>query len=206
MSKPIRTRMTRRGLFQTSAAVMGGAALRSRAQAAPEPTPFQNVNTHSSPSALRVTDLRVATVRKPGPSPCTIIRLDTNQGVYGLGEVRDGASATYALFLKSRVVGENPLRITYIFEKIKQFGGDARQAGGVVAIEEVCWDIAGKVYGVPIYQMLGGKFRDKVRIYADTEESRDINEYARRLKARKEEMGLTWLKMEVERLGQSSDM
>ena len=94
-------------------------------------------------------------------------------------------------------MGENPLRITYIFEKIKQFGGHARQAGGVVAIEEALWDIAGKVYGVPIYQMLGGKFRDKIRIYADTEESQDITEYAKRLKARKEEMGLTWLKMDL---------
>ena len=58
-------------------------------------------------------------------------------------------------------MGENPLSITLLFEKIKQFGGHARQAGGVVAIEEALWDIAGKVYGVPIYQMLGGKFRDK---------------------------------------------
>ena len=134
---------SRRGLLKSSAALLGGAILGARAKAAPEP-PFQNVNTNSSPSTLKITDLRVATVRKPGPSPCTIIRLDTNQGVYGLGEVRDGASATYALFLKSRVVGENPLRITYIFEKIKQFGGHARQAGGVVAIEEALWDIAGK--------------------------------------------------------------
>lgn len=169
--------------------------LAGRAQADPEP-PFQNVNTHSSPSTLRITDLRIATVRKPGPSPCTIIRLDTNQGVYGLGEVRDGASATYALFLKSRVVGENPLKITYIFEKIKQFGGHSRQAGGVVAVEEALWDIAGKVYGVPIYQMLGGRFRDKIRIYADTEESDDIKIYAARMKARKE-MGITWLKMDL---------
>jgi len=186
----------RRGLLKTSAALLGGAMLGGRAKAAPEP-PFQNVNTHSSPSTLKITDLRVATVRKPGPSPCTIIRLDTNQGVYGLGEVRDGASETYALFLKTRLVGENPLRITYLFEKIKQFGGHSRQAGGVVAIEEALWDIAGKVYGVPIYQMLGGKFRDKIRIYADTEESMDVMEYARRLKARKEEMGLTWLKMDL---------
>src|SRR5215470_6753838 len=51
------------------------------------------VNTNSSPSALKITDMRVATVVKPGPSPCPIIRLDTNQGIYGLGEVRDGASA-----------------------------------------------------------------------------------------------------------------
>ncbi len=196
MSERNRARISRRGLLKTPAALLGGAFLAGRAKADPEP-PFQNVNTNSSPSTLKITDLRVATVRKPGPSPCTIVRLDTNQGVYGLGEVRDGASATYALFLKSRVVGENPLRITYIFEKIKQFGGHARQAGGVVAIEEALWDIAGKVYGVPVYQMLGGKFRDKIRIYADTTESKDPKVFAARLKARKEEMGITWLKMDL---------
>lgn len=176
--------------------MVGGALLGSRVEADPEPR-IQNVNTNSSPSKLKLTDLRVATVKKPGPSPCTIIRLDTNQGVYGLGEVRDGASATYALFLKSRLLGENPLNVTFLFEKVKQFGGDARQAGGVVAVEEALWDIAGKVYGVPIYQMLGGKFRDKMRIYADTEESKDIKVYAQRMKARKEEMGITWLKMDL---------
>jgi L-alanine-DL-glutamate epimerase-like enolase superfamily enzyme len=114
-----------------------------------------------------------------------------------LGEVRDGASATYALFLKSRLLNENPLNITYLFEKIKQFGFHGRQAGGVVAVEEALWDIAGKVYNVPIYQMLGGKFRDRIRIYADTDESPDPHVFAQRLKARKEEMGLTWLKMDV---------
>ncbi len=190
------TKIGRRGLLKTSAALLGGALLGGRAEANPEPR-IQNVNTNSSPSKLRITDLRVATVKKPGPSPCTIIRVDTNQGVYGLGEVRDGASQTYALFLKSRILGENPLNVTFLFEKIKQFGGDARQAGGVVAIEEALWDIAGKVYSVPIYQMLGGKFRDKMRIYADTEESKDIKVYAQRMKARKEEMGITWLKMDL---------
>jgi len=155
------------------------------------------VNTNSSPSSMKITDLRVATVVKPGPSPCTIVRIDTNQGVYGLGEVRDGASPTYALMLKSRILGENPLRIDYLFRKIKQFGGPARQAGGVVSIEMALWDIAGKVYGAPIYQMLGGKFRDRIRIYADTTESKDPKVYARNMKIRKEEMGLTWLKMDL---------
>jgi L-alanine-DL-glutamate epimerase-like enolase superfamily enzyme len=155
------------------------------------------VNTNSSPSSLKITDLRVATVVKPGPGPCTIVRIDTNQGVNGLGEVRDAASPTYALMLKSRILGENPLRIDHIFRKIKQFGGPARQAGGVVSIEMALWDIAGKVYGIPIYQMLGGKFRDKVRIYADTTESKDPKVYAQNMKIRKEEMGLTWLKMDL---------
>jgi len=188
-------RINRRGVLKTSAAMIGGALLGS--EAAAEAQIQQNVNTHSSPSTLKITDLRVATVVKPGPSPCPIIRIDTNQGVYGLGEVRDGASATYALMLKSRILGENPLRVDYLFQKIKQFGGDARQAGGVVSIEMALWDIAGKVYNVPVYQMLGGKWRDEIRIYADTTESKDPAIYAQRMKARKEEMGLTWLKMDL---------
>ena len=90
--------MNRRGILKGSAAALGGALLSGE----PMEAYPKGVNTNSSPSALRITDLRVATVVKPGPSPCPIIRIDTNQGVYGLGEVRDGASATYALMLKSR--------------------------------------------------------------------------------------------------------
>ena len=92
----------------------------------------QNVNRSSSPSDLKITDLRVAVV-KDAPFVCPLIRIDTNQEIYGLGEVRDGASKTYALFLKSRLLGENPCNIDKIFRKIKQFGGDSRQAGGVAS-------------------------------------------------------------------------
>jgi len=196
MSSHSDTNLDRRGILKTSAAVLGGALMGTDAAAGAEPE-FRNVNTNPSPSSLKITDLRVATVVKPGPSPCTIVRIDTNQGVYGLGEVRDGASPTYALMMKSRILGENPLRIDFLFRKIKQFGGPARQAGGVVSIEMALWDIAGKVYGVPIYQMLGGKFRDSIRIYADTTESKDPKVYAQNMKIRKEVMGLTWLKMDL---------
>ena len=58
------------------------------------------------------------------------------------------------------------------------------------------WDLAGKAYGVPVYQMLGGKFRDRIRCYADTTESHDPKVYGERLKARKEQ-GFTWLKMDL---------
>ena len=204
MSQKSWDRFSRREMLHTSALALGGDLL------AGEPLEAypKGVNTNSSPSTLKITDLRVATVVKPGPSPCPIIRIDTNQGVYGLGEVRDGASPTYALFLKSRIVGENPLQLDKIFRKIKQFGGHARQGGGVCAVEMALWDIAGKVYNAPVYALVGGgKFRDKIRIYADTTESKDPKIYAQRMKERKEVMGLTWLKMDlgVEMVADTSD-
>jgi L-alanine-DL-glutamate epimerase-like enolase superfamily enzyme len=194
MNKNGRQTLDRRNLLKTSALAIGGTLLAGDSM---EAHPMA-VNTNSSPSTLKITDMRVATVVKPGPSPCPIIRIDTNQGVYGLGEVRDGASATYALFLKSRIVGENPLQLDKVFRKIKQFGGHARQAGGVCAIEMALWDIAGKVYNAPVSAMVGGgKFRDRIRVYADTTESKDPKVYAQRMKERKEVMGLTWLKMDL---------
>lgn len=150
-----------------------------------------NVNTASRPSALRITDLRTTTIGN-----CTLIRLDTNQGIYGLGEVRDGASKSYVLTLKSRLIGENPCNIDKVFRKIKQFGGHARQAGGVCAIEMALMDLTGKAYGVPAYQLAGGKFRDRVRIYCDTTTSPDGETMGKRLKTRMDE-GFTFLKMDV---------
>jgi L-alanine-DL-glutamate epimerase-like enolase superfamily enzyme len=155
----------------------------------------QNVNTNSKPSTLKITDMRVATISK-APMIDPIIRIDTNQGIYGLGEVRDGANKVYALELKSRILGENPCNVDKIFRKIKQFGGHSRQAGGVCGIEMALWDLAGKAYNVPVYQMLGGKFRDKIRCYADTTESDDPKIYGERLKKRKDQ-GFTWLKMDL---------
>src|SRR5579872_6966006 len=146
----------------------------------------QNTNTNSKPSDLKITDLRVAVVTG-APFTCPLIRIDTNQGIYGLGEVRDGASKTYALILKSRILGENPCNVDKIFRKIKQFGFHARQGGGVSGIEMALWDLAGKAYNTPVYQMLGGKFRDKIRIYADTVESEDPKVYGQRLKNRVEQ-------------------
>src|SRR3984893_16579062 len=181
----------RRGFLGSAAGVLGASFWADEMLEAA----VQNVNKNSKPSELKITDLRVATVAR-APMRDPIIRIDTNQGIYGLGEVRDGASKTYALFLKSRILGENPCNIDKIFRKIKQFGSHGRQAGGVCGIEMALWDLAGKAYGVPVYQMLGGKFRDKIRCYADTTESDDPKIYGARLKARKEQ-GFTWLKMDL---------
>ena len=156
----------------------------------------QNTQRNSSPAALRITDLRVATLAR-APFTCPIIRIDTNQGISGYGEVRDGASKTYALFLKSRILNENPCNIERIFRKLRQFGGHGRQAGGVVSIEMALWDLVGKAYNVPVWQMLGGKYRDRVRCYCDTPDSRDPKVFGERMKRRVEEQGFTWLKMDI---------
>src|SRR5919201_1975780 len=153
-----------------------------------------NVKRASEPSALKITDLRVAVV-VGAPMSCPVIRVDTNQGLVGWGEVRDGASETYALALKSRILGENPCNVDKIFRKIKQFGGQARQAGGVCGVEMAMMDLAGKAWGVPCWQMLGGKFRDRVRLYADTTERPTAKEQGAMLKARMDR-GITFLKQD----------
>jgi hypothetical protein len=108
----------------------------------------QKVSRDSKPSDLRITDMRVAILNGvPFSSP--IIRIDTNQGLVGWGEVRDGASANYALMLKSRLLGKNPCNVEQIFKQIKQFGGHSRAAGGVCGVEMALWDLAGKAYNVP---------------------------------------------------------
>src|SRR5437016_2793905 len=126
-----------------------------------------------------------------------LVRIDTNQGISGYGEMYNGGVAPYALMLKSRILGENPCNVEKIFRKIKQFGGQARQGGGVTAVEQACWDIAGQAYGVPVHQMLGGKYRDKVRMYSETPlRSDDTKEIGKDLKARAE-AGFTMLKTDL---------
>jgi L-alanine-DL-glutamate epimerase-like enolase superfamily enzyme len=194
MKPAVRRQLDRRHFFtRTGAAAAGASAFGLLSDADIEAAP-QNVQKNSIPSQLKITDLRVATVVR-APFTCPLIRIDTNQGLTGYGEVRDGASATYALFLKSRLLGENPCSVDKIFRKIKQFGGHARQAGGVCGVEMACWDLAGKAYGVPAFQMLGGRFREKVRLYADTTEADNATDQGKRLKARMD-LGFTYLKQD----------
>ena len=153
------------------------------------------MNEHSRPSDLKITDLRVARLTG-APFHACVLRLDTNQGISGYGEVRDGASATYALMLKSRLLGENPCEVDRLFRRLKQFGHHGRQGGGVSGVEMALMDLAGRAYGVPVYQLLGGRFRDRVLCYCDTQNHPDGTEMGRRLK-RRMEMGFGFLKMDV---------
>jgi L-alanine-DL-glutamate epimerase-like enolase superfamily enzyme len=154
-----------------------------------------NVRTASRPSELRITDMRTATVGWNNWF-FTIVRIDTNQGISGYGEVRDFASKVYALMLKSRLLGENPCNIDKLFRKIKQFGYHGRQGGGVCGVEMALMDLAGKAYGVPAYVLAGGKFRDRIRMYCDTPNELTGAAMGKKLQERLDR-GFTMLKMDV---------
>ncbi len=156
------------------------------------------MNTKIDPATLKITDMRFADI-DGAPKRCTLIKLYTNQGLVGYGEVRDASSKTYALMLKSRLLGENPCNVDKIMHKIKQFGGHSRQGGGVSGVEIALWDLAGKAWGVPVWQLLGGKYRDKIRVYCDTDaDGKDNTGHAMGLALKKRlEMGFTFLKMDL---------
>ena len=151
----------------------------------------------SNPSDLKITDMRFVDI-DGAPKRCTILKIMTNQGIEGYGEVRDASTKTYAAMLKSRLIGENPCDVDRLFRKIKQFGYHSRQGGGVSGIEIALWDLAGKAYGVPVYQMLGGKFRDSIRVYCDTDVDGKHTGHDMGLALKKRmDMGFTFLKMDL---------
>lgn len=130
-------------------------------------TPYQRIK-------LKITDVRTAQVLVHGPQ--THVRIYTDQGIYGQGECTDAAVGAASLIRGWRrmLVGRDPLNVEALWERIRTSGIFAgAQAGQYVtalsAIEIALWDLAGKALGLPIYQLMGGKFRDKVLIYCDSD-------------------------------------
>jgi len=146
-------------------------------------------NKFSAPGNLKITDIRACLVASNFDYP--IIRIDTNQGVYGLGECFAGATMAAALVLKAHLLGKNPLHIDEILGNYGRNPGIRGAAGhdfwntGYGAIDLALHDIAGKAYGVPAWRLLGNKLRERVAIYCDTTETTDPKEYGKRMAARK---------------------
>lgn len=126
----------------------------------------------SAPSDLKITEIKAGYIRD-GHS--LFVKIYTNQGIIGHGEGVDATPGTYHLvkMMGRRIQGQNPLNVNRLFENIRRSGFfEGAQAGMFIsvltAVETALWDIAGKALGVPVYQLLGGKFRDSVRVYMDT--------------------------------------
>lgn len=126
----------------------------------------------SIPSDLKITDIKCGYIRN-GHS--LFVKIHTNQGIWGCGEGVDATPGTYHLvkMFGERIKGKSPLNVHRLFEDIRRSGFfEGAQAGMFVsvltAVETALWDLAGKALGLPVYQLLGGKFRDKIRVYCDT--------------------------------------
>jgi len=135
-------------------------------------TAVEQTNLSSRPSGLEITDIKCGYIRG-GHS--LFVKVHTNQDVWGCGEGVDATPGTYHLvkMFGERLRGKNPLDVHRLFEDIRRSGFfEGAQSGMYVAVlsavETALWDLAGKTLGIPVYQLLGGKFRDRIRVYMDT--------------------------------------
>ena len=112
--------------------------------------------------SIKITDLKCAII---GENP--VVRVVTDQGVSGYGEAESVKNylKPMVLFYKQYVLGEDPTDVQRVMLKIRRMGAFKPWGAAVSAIEIALWDIAGQVAGVPVYKLLGGKIRDRVRAY-----------------------------------------
>ncbi|MEM7368837.1 MAG: mandelate racemase/muconate lactonizing enzyme family protein [Bacteroidota bacterium] len=133
---------------------------------------LQRTSLYSRPSDLRITDIKCGYIRN---GHGLFVKVHTNQDIWGCGEAVDATPGTYHLVKEfaRRLTDKNPLNVHRLFEDLRRRGFfEGAQNGMYVAVmsavETALWDLAGKALGVPVYQLLGGKFRDKIRVYCDT--------------------------------------
>jgi L-alanine-DL-glutamate epimerase-like enolase superfamily enzyme len=111
---------------------------------------------------MKITDLKCAII---GRNP--IVRIVTDEGIDGYGEVEASKPylKPYILNFRDALIGEDPTNVERVLLRIRQRGAFKPYGSAVSAIEMALWDLAGKAAGVPVYKLLGGKVRDKVRVY-----------------------------------------
>jgi L-alanine-DL-glutamate epimerase-like enolase superfamily enzyme len=120
---------------------------------------------------LKITRLKTAIVE--GNFDWTFVRIETDESIAGLGECFFAPGLTSILrSLEPLLLGEDPRDVHRLFRKLQLATSGAGSVAGIVynaisGIEAALWDVLGQALGVPIYRLLGGKFRDKVRVYAD---------------------------------------
>jgi D-galactarolactone cycloisomerase len=155
---------------------------------------------------MKITDVQTIRLRAPIPADgqvfsrsgvrrtrsTTLLRIDTDEDVYGLGSASGNGELIEAIVgkvLKPLLLGMDPTDIDAIWDKAYVRGGHKEfgtRGIGVVALSGVdiaLWDILGKARGVPLYQLLGGKCRDKVPVYATALYPEEPSKVAKRARA-----------------------
>jgi galactonate dehydratase len=154
---------------------------------------------------LKITEIRTAEVRVHGYQ--VHVRIFTDQGIIGQGESTDAAQGNVPLIrsFARMLVGQDPLNVEAAFERIRTAGIFAGAQGGqyitaLTGVEIALWDIAGKALGLPVYQLLGGRVRDRVRVYCDSGAREMIPGDERSLARIKQiqELGFTAAKIDID--------
>ena len=111
---------------------------------------------------MKITDLRCAVI---GSNP--VVRIVTDEGICGHGEIESTKPYLKPVVLtyKRHMLGEDPTNVERVMLKLRRLGAFKPWGSAVSAIEMALWDIAGKAAGLPVYKLLGGKVRDRVRVY-----------------------------------------
>ena len=134
--------------------------------------------THRPPERdVEITDIKTMAIA--GNFTWGIVKVETDAGVYGLGETfRAEAALDMAGRMDVDLVGENPLDTSRMRELLEQrYTGTGRIGqAAFTAIETACYDIKGKLFDVPVYELLGGKYRDEIKIYCDTHGGESLGE------------------------------
>jgi len=186
----------RRSMFRAAAGMLGGALLANAAEA----IQAEQVQRRSNGGSIKITDLKCAII---GNNPT--VRIVTDQGISGYGQAESAKPylKPMVLFYKRYLIGEDPTDVARIMLKIRRMGAMKPWGAAVSAIEIALWDVAGQAAGLPVYKLLGGKIRDRVRPYGNSENNsrrplrtpQDYAEVAAEVKAAKE--GYTLVKMPV---------
>ncbi len=153
---------------------------------------------------VSITDVQTTMI--DGNFPWTLVRVYTDAGVTGTGEAYWGAGVPELIErMRPFLIGENPLDIDRLYEHLVQkMSGEGSIAGVTVTaisgIEIALHDVAGKILDVPAYQLLGGKYRDAVRVYCDchTEDEADPEACATEAERVIEELGYSALKFDLD--------
>jgi galactonate dehydratase len=165
----------------------------------------QDATTPYNRPKLKISDIRTAEVRVHGYQ--VHVRIYTDQGIFGQGESTDAATGNVPIInsFSRMLIGQDPLNIEAAFERIRTSGIFAGAQGGqyvtaLTAVEIALWDLAGKAVGLPVYQLLGGKVRDRVRVYCDSGLGRMERGDERSIAKLKliQEMGFTAMKIDID--------
>jgi len=137
---------------------------------------------------MEITDVGAATVE--GNFYWPLIKIETDEGITGYGEGREHGALSYSPYvddptellmgLREHLVGTDPTDVARRFEEIREYGIEHPRGtlvAGVCAVETALWDIVGKKAGLPAYKLLGGSYRDTVRIYCDCRAGHAIREF-----------------------------